>query len=208
MRYIRTLVAFIAVLAFSTLAVASASATLWLKNGSSLTREEAMDIHGLTLLHHTGGIAGSTTVHCTGLLHGTAGPGALDLVSFVLNLAGTETNTIECEFSEGGSCGTTKEKIKVTAVNLPWHTLLELMTNGVTLDHFLEETAKTWGVEWACPKIFGFKGKCEGLITADFLENGPSGSILNWLGEPETSASDGGKCTVLGSGETLGYAIS
>jgi hypothetical protein len=78
MRKAHLLITTALVLAFGALSIASASATLWLRNGVSVSQTIA-DSHGLWELHNTkipgifGG--GEITIHCTGLTHGTVGTG-------------------------------------------------------------------------------------------------------------------------------------
>lgn len=196
------LVWFVVAVVSSLGAVASASATLWLHVGASLTKAELSTSHGLLLLHHTGGLTGAYLIHCTGLFIGTVGPGALDTVTEVQGLKG-EKNVLTCTFTEGGSCGTTGASETVTAIDLPWHTLLELV-EGKTRDHFLEETGKEPGYELGCSKIFGFKGNCKGLDFSNFTTNGTNGAMFSFPGESKAKCSDGGEGTTLGEGESLG----
>jgi hypothetical protein len=203
MRKIQILGAFIAVLAFSMLAVASASATLWLIASKSLTAETAANSHGLIILEHKGGLIGNFKVHCTGLFLGTVGPGALDLVTGVEGLK-KETGKVSCEFSEGGGCGTTGALVLVTALNLPWHTLL-VLSGSSTLDHFLSETGKIPGYEVPCGAL---KGNCSGLELTLFTSNGANGAIFEFNKLVEASCTDGGKGTVTGKGELLGATVS
>lgn len=184
----------------------AASATLWLHEGQSLTSRLLFTLHGLWLLHHTGGLTGAELIHCTGLIVGTIGPSALDTITEVQGLKG-EINKIECEFTEGGSCGTTGAKETITAINLPWHTLLELVS-GKTIDHILAEQGKEQGYEYGCSKIFGFKGSCKGLDLDEFVSNGTNGPIFKLPGTVKLSCTDGGEGTLLGEDEGLGAQVS
>jgi len=208
MRKIKYIGCVVGVLAFSALTVAIASATLWLRNGASIVSETAVDSHGTVIGHHTGGISGSFTVECTGLAHGTVGPGALGLLTEVLGLLSTEKNLVKCRFTQVGGCGNVVgEEIEVHAINLPWHGLLELIA-GKTIGHALSEAGKEPGVEYPCPKIFGFKGSCKGLDTASFVSNGTNGAIFEDSGANKVACSDGGEGTTLGLGELLGVQVS
>ena len=78
MKKIQILGAFVAVLAFSMMAVSSASATLWLISGKSLTSEVMANRQGTFKLIHNGGLCiGQFKVRCTGLFLGSVGAGAL-----------------------------------------------------------------------------------------------------------------------------------
>lgn len=186
--------------------ISTASATLWLREGKSLTSANLATFHGLWLWHHTGGLTGAYLIHCTGLFVGTVGPGALATVTEVQGLKG-EKNTTTCTFTEGGSCGTTGAAETITAIDLPWHTLLELV-EGKTRDHFLAEAGKEPGYELGCAKIFGFKGNCKGLDFSLFSSNGANGAEFTFPGEAEWACSDGGIISMLGQYEALGVQVS
>ena len=210
MKKIQILGALIAVLAFSAMAVSSASATLWLIGGKSLTSEVLVNSHGSIILHHAGGLIGGFKVKCTGLFLGFVGAGALDKITNVEGLK-KELKTVECEFTEGGNCGTTSAKVNVTAINLPWHTLLELVkdSNGQesTIDHILEEVNKKPGYEVPCPKV-GLTGNCSGLELELFTGNGTNGAIFEFKELEKNSCTDGGTGTITGTGELLGAQVS
>jgi hypothetical protein len=200
MRKIQILGAFAAVLAFSALAVASASATLWLKAGASLSAETAANTHGILILHHTGGLAGSLLIECDGLFVGKVGPGALDLVELVENLSGTEQDLISCKVTSGNIFCPTGTLVSVHAVGLPWHTLLVLEA-GVTFDEFL-----TGGYEVLCN---GNKVECKGANKAKFIKNAANGAEFEFQGTIKNGCNDpGGEGTILGKGEVLGFTVS
>jgi hypothetical protein len=185
MRKIQVLVVFVVVLAFGAAVASSASAaTEWLVNGAHPVSEVSAPAHGL-LQWKTDGVE----LHCTGLLVGTVGPGALGLVTLVENLIGTEKDLVSCEVTSDplNLCGGKGALATLHAVNLPWHTLLEL-SGTTTIDHILPATA---GFEWVCSN--GFKNKCENLELAKFLGNDSDGALFEY-NKLETT-----KCT-LGSG--------
>jgi hypothetical protein len=182
MRKIQVLVAFVAVLAFGALAASSASAaTEWLVSGKHPTAETSAPAHGLLQLTSDG-----VTFHCTGLFIGTVGPGALDLITLAENLTGTEKDLVSCEVTKDpfSVCGGVKALATLHAVNLPWHTMLEL-SGSTTVDHILPTTA---GYEAVCSN--GFKNKCEGLELSKFLGNDSDGALFEY-NELETS-----KCSI------------
>lgn len=128
--------ALVAVVAFSALAAATASAgTLpeWLNNGASITEPVATKTTGKLLLTDlTFGIA----VECNGGGTGTVGPGKEDLTK-TLSPTGCETKK--------GTCASPS----ATAFNLPW--LTELGLKGTTVkDEILTES--------------GFSVTCSGVI--------------------------------------------
>ena len=194
--------AFIAVLAFSMMAVASVSATLWLQGGKSLTSEITANSHSELTVRHTG-LLGNFTMTCTLLLVGTVGAGASDKTTNVEGLK-KELKTIECEFFEGGRCGTTNAKVNITEVNLPRHTLLEL-TGSSTVDHFLAESGKVPGYEIHCSSLTLY---CEGLELELFKGNGTNGAIFEFNNLEKADCTDGGENTTTGSLEFLGVTVS
>jgi hypothetical protein len=211
MRKIQILGAFVAALAFSALAVASASATLWLISGKSLTVETSIDSHGLLLLEHTkipallGG--GEVVLDCTGLGHGSVGPGALDLITEFLGLSSTEKNVIKCTVSRStnalckvGNAATAQ------ADNLPWHTLL-LLEGTLTVDHIETSPAgKEVGWEASCNGFSTLCSRASELIHFD--ENLTNGALLLFLGVEKAACSGGGEGFVKGMVEILGATVS
>lgn len=207
MRQLRNLGAGIGILLFSTLAVTNASATLWLENGASLSSETAAAWHGELALHFSLGFLGPFLLRCRVLFKGTVGPGALGLVSELEGPSG-ERNSIKCTVSKTGNCANAEgEQITVTAINLPWHALLEL-SGGSTIDHFLSEAGKEPGYEFPCPKIFGFKDSCKGLDTTNFSRNGTNGAVFESPGTSKAPCSDGAEMSILSSLEWLGAQVS
>lgn len=201
MRKIQILGAFIAVLAFSALAVGSASATLWLKSGASLTKAEATTSHGVIIFHHTGGIFGNALVECTGLFVGTVGPGAEDLITLAENLTGSEKDLVKC-VSLSGFCGSPV----LHPENLPWHTLL-LLREGKTFDMV---EAESGGGEPAYEMLCSIgKVLCRSAVESDFLGNDADGALFTWLPSlTPTPCNDGGTGTLLGEALTLGFTVS
>jgi hypothetical protein len=210
MRKIQILGAFIAVLAFSALAVASASATLWLVNSKSLvgTEKVAASSHGLLLLHLLKipllGGGGQVLVDCTGLFHGTVGPGAEDEITEVLGLALSEKNIIKCKVqSSTNTICVTGNEVTVQALHLPWKTLLVLEGN-LTWDNFTGTGGET-GYESECK---GLKPVCNQNERSHFDENLANGALFLFTGERKTTCTPSGEGTVLGMGEVLGATVS
>lgn len=205
---------FFAVLAFGAVAAMSASASLWLNSLSeSPLVEESGSAHGLLLLEASDG----TVVHCEGLFDGSVGPGALDLVTTVLNAAGeliSPTKTLSCTVVKAGALCKVNELALVYPVNLPWHTLLVLVA-GVTFDEFegtLENTKKEilqpgYHVECMTAKV---SNECTGKDRSKFIKNTASGAEFSFEGELKA------KCTnflapegkTKGSGTQLGFTVS
>jgi len=210
MRKIQILGAFIAVLAFSALAVASAGATLWLKEGKSLTSPVASTSSGTIVLVHKGGSTGNSRVECTGVFVGKTGAGAKDEITLVENLTHTEKDLVVCKTLEG--CFTSTPTVH--AVGLPWATELVLETRK----HEAEEIKGTWdkqsaagegpGYEVEC--LFGIKVTCRGTEFAFFLANDPTGALFDYLGaiSGEAKCSDGGIGTIEGKGLAEGFTVS
>lgn len=206
--YIVSLALF-AVLAFSAVAVGSASATLWLVNGKSPLVATKVTIHGTIILHHKAGSAGNILIECTGLLEGTVGPGASDEITKVFDLSGkeiTETGTgIECKVTESDNvfCAA-GSKATVNPLHLNWKTEL-VLSGGSTFDN-LEEVSGKGLPGWTSTCLVTVK--CEGKDRSKFLSNGTNGAKLKFEAELKASCSDGGEGTLLGEGEVLGATIS
>lgn len=206
MRKIQILGAFVAVLAFSALAVASASATLWLNGeGLSMNEETSSTTRGTIKLEHLGNV-----ITCTGTFIGTVGGPeeihgvALDLVTLVEGLKG-EKDLINCtETTVGGlfKCANLNALVLVEPVHLPWHTLLELVTGG-TVDHFLATNA---GYTARCPLAGNIT--CEGLELSLFTKNGASGAEFTFSKLEKSKCSDLGEGTLTGEGTVLGFTVS
>jgi hypothetical protein len=211
MSKIHILGAFVAVLAFSALAVASASATLWLIGGKSPTVETAVDTHGLLLLEHKkipvllGG--GEVILDCTRLSHGSIGPGALDLITEFLGLSSTEKNTIKCTVSSSTNT-VCKVGNAATAApeNLPWHTLL-LLEGTLTVDHIETSPAgKEVGWEASCNGFSTLCSRTSELIHFD--SNLTNGALFLFLGTEAWACSGGGEALLKGMVEVLGATVS
>jgi hypothetical protein len=203
MRKIQILGAFIAVLAFSALAVSSAGATLWLEGGKSLSAEKAGTSHGTITLEHTGGTTGTSTVVCSGLFVGTNGPNAQDKVTLVESLNGSEKDLVKCKATAG--CFVAEPTVH--AVHLPWTTEL-VLEGGATWDK-----QKGTGGEpgWEVECAFGIKVTCAAAEKAKFIANGANGAEFNYEGAAsgEATCSDGGKGVVKGTkGVSLGFTVS
>jgi len=203
MKKVKILGVLVAALAFSAIAVAGASATLWLKNGVSLTKEEPADAHGELVLHHTGGFGGTILILCTGLTHGFVGPGAKDKTTSVEGL-NKELNTVECLVHTGNLGCPAGTKVSVKADGLPWET--ELLLNGTLTE---DDLVGTGGVETGYTTTCnGISIKCDKNEKSHFASNLANGALFEFLGTNEAACSDGGKGTILGMGEVLGFTVS
>ncbi|HEY3970080.1 MAG TPA: hypothetical protein VGL79_01665, partial [Solirubrobacteraceae bacterium] len=129
--------ALLAVFAFSSVLVASASAetTLlaeWLFNGAAVTGTLATEISGEILLEdNKAPIIGKSDVSCSGILDGWVDANGLDIVSEVLTLTTKLPVTLAgagllCSAGSGCEAATEVSPIEVWPVGLPWPTLLVL----------------------------------------------------------------------------------
>jgi len=201
MRKFQILGAFAAVLAFSALTVASASATLWLIGGKSLTSRVLADTHGELELRHTGGLGGTITILCSGLAHGWVGTGAKDEVTSILGLKG-ELNKLTCLAHTGNSLCPAGTLVLVTALGLPWLTELKLV-GSETIDE-AKGTAEETGYSTECK---GISIGCQKNETFKFDENLANGALFlaNGVAAP---CSDGGTGKLVGMAEVLGATVS
>jgi hypothetical protein len=203
MRKIQILGAFIAVLAFSALAVSSASATLWLDNGNTVLKAETATTHGTVQLHHIV-LFVETVVECSGLTLGTiGGPKSVeDLITAIHNLTNTELNLISC--TNVKNCTKPVQHV----LNLPWSTELLLLSTGTTDDHFFSDGLGEPKLEILCEG--GLKASCESLINARFDENLANGALFLFTkeGTVTKNCSDGGESWITGMGEVLLYTVS
>jgi hypothetical protein len=199
MRKTKILGAFIAVLAFSALAVASASATLWLVGGESLSKATSKPSHGKIFLIHKGGSLGNAKVECDGLFIGTVGPGAEDKITLAESLTGEQDLIGGCKRIEGFCFGAV-----IHPTGLPWTTKLELVGTA-TWDNTLAS-----GYNVLCS--FGVQVECKGNVKSLFEGNGTNGAKFSFKGAEsgEQSCNDGGTGTVEsnGAGELLGATVS
>lgn len=214
-KYKVILLALFAVFAFSAVTVGSASALKgeWLFKGEPITTALSGLLDGLIIFHHTGGLTGSSLVHCTGQLHKTYGPGSKDLVSDVLGLNGeladaTHEGPIHCEF-ESGTCGT-GELALVFIHHLPWAT--KLLSEGSLIWDTVDKEEGTTGEPGFAIECDHLKITllCSGLVRLHFDENLSNGALFLLLGTEslEVSCNDGGKGFLLGMFEVLGFTVS
>jgi hypothetical protein len=197
----RPLCAFAVVLLSSALNVAGASATLWLKNGLSLTKTEAASMHSTLILHHEGGLLGTTRLECSVLFAGTVGPIAEDAVTLIEGLTG-EKDLQRCRVTQG-FCSETIDHPE----NLPWKTKLVLVgtetfdetLSGVTTPASLALCATNTEVTLLCYSA----GK------AKFIRNGTNGAEFELSRAiTETTCQDGGKAWAEGVNSILGFTVS
>ncbi|MGN6373597.1 MAG: hypothetical protein ACTHM1_11525 [Solirubrobacteraceae bacterium] len=194
MRKIQILGAFIAVLAFSALAVASAGATQWLFKNEAIKTAHASNSTGTIDLIKAGGSLGAGDVKCKGEFVGTVGPGAADEITEVVN--GTEKNLVQCERVSGFCFSPVMHALK-----LPWKTELVLV-EGVTWDKII-------GGEYEFSCVIG-NVACKGEEKTKFLKNTASGAEFGFEGEASGvgTCSDGGTSTISGKGTSLGVTVS
>lgn len=194
----------IAVLAFSALAVASASATtlVWLANGKKI--EEALKsetVGEIELFNLETAVGTKATVLCSGTFMGTVGPGGEDLITSVLTLASEGSVEITlaaplttCTNVEGCS------KPQVAPVNLPWLTELELMepkTGEVLfLDIITSGGAGEPGWEIMCePLGILFEETCTGTASSMLENDAAENDVLGkFEGIAEEAAGETGVC--------------
>jgi hypothetical protein len=201
MRKFKILGAFVAVLAFSALTVASASATLWLIGGKSLTVRTLVDTHGELALHHTGGLAGTFTILCSDLAHGFVGPAAKDEVTSILGLKG-ELNKITCLVHTGNVLCAAGTLILMTTTHLPLLTELKLVGTET-----VDETKGTGGETGFSTECNSTGIECTKNETFKFDENLANGALFLAKGLA-TACTDGGTGTLSGMVEVLGATVS
>jgi hypothetical protein len=200
MRKIQMASAFIAAFAFSVLVVASALATLWLKDGKTPAAAVNAPMRGTLQIHKEGGTLGGNAVECTGLFEGTIGPGVKDSIALLTSLNGIERDLIKCTRREGFCYEPT-----LHAEKLPWATEL-LSTEGKTFDLVASDDNGAPGLESLC--IIG-KDLCEGDASLDVGENSASGALLQFLKKKTLMiCNDGGIGWLTGYVEVLGAAVS
>jgi hypothetical protein len=203
MRKIQIVLALVAMFAFAAISVASASAetTLlaeWLVNGVGVTTSTPSVSEGELLLEDMGT---GTDILCSGKFVGTINANGADTITLVEDLAGKD-NTITCTITAKGSCEEANgSAISVTAVNLPWATLLILMENGEFLDEISSSGAGNPGYLVEC-KVVGIKidDTCTGSTQTQ--EKNVTGGVEGIFNESET-ITPAGSCTVGGSGQGL-----
>jgi len=211
------MLALFAVCAISAVAASSASALNeeWLFKGEKITTSLRGLFDGLINFEHLGGLTGASKMHCAGQLHGTFGPGKLDLITDMLGLNGeladeTHEGPIHCEFLSG-TCGVGALAL-VLVHHLPW--LTELLLPGTpagTWDLIKQDgTHGESGYEVECDHL-GIKVLCEGLVRAKFDENLANGALFLFLGVESLvskKCSDGGNGVWTGMFEVLGFTVS
>ncbi len=224
-------VALIAMLAFGTVAAASASAEIttllaeWLVNNVAVTTTLPAVGETETLLLGSQTILGNLDILCGGLFDGTIGPDGSDEAVELLNLSGEQISlkgleglALECASDTTSLC---TNPAKVWALNLPWPTLLVLLVVGT--EEFLAdlglmkgETNPGWEFECAngltdecisleaVVKVTNLPGGVDGLTEEAFTELAglELGDCLN--GGPKTGVLEGlGEALTTEAGTTL-----
>jgi len=201
-------IAAIAMLAFSVVGIASASAATlqWLAATKAIAAAEPSETTGeLTLGSTNGGGAGiKVKVLCSGIFDGSVGPGPEDLINELLTLGKvlvTLAAPLACTNLEG--C----EKPEVNAVNLPWLTRLELMGTEaapVFLDVIQKEGSEPgWEVTCTFPLIGKITETCTAPAGGTVLKNGTGGEVT---GVFEKEAANEANCTA--GGAKSGFVLS
>jgi hypothetical protein len=172
---------------------ASAEVTLlaeWLKNGTPVTTELAVETSGEILLADTNTPFGSAALLCSGIFVGTVGPNGADLITKVLSLAGVEITEL---VGSGLACSgeTLCSSGEVWILGLPWDTLLILMEDGSFLDLILGAIYHS-----LCSAVFSFEDECTAAETGFKVENGVSDVLSSTL----EAASPNATCTQGGAG--------
>lgn len=201
----------IAALAFSVIAVASASAaTEWLLNGAAIgTATEVTTTGELTTLADTGT---GTEVKCSGIFDGTVGPGAVDKIEKILNLSKVEETTenlakvvvpaVSCTVVKAGLCSVSVGAlIWVIPIHLPWTTSLTLPEATLWVDSITTGTGGEPGYEVSCPTVLGTQ--------TDVCEGKPGAVVTNVTGgvegvfENNEATNPRGKCSIGGAKTAL-----
>ncbi|MGN6373593.1 MAG: hypothetical protein ACTHM1_11505 [Solirubrobacteraceae bacterium] len=197
MRKIEILGAFIAVLAFSALAVASAGATQWLFKSEAIEgTAHASNRDGTIEINKESGSLGSGVVKCSVTLVELIGPAGADSTLEVTALNGTEKNLVKCERVSGFCFSPVLHALK-----LPWKTEL-VLRSGVLWDEIS-------GSEYELLCVIGMVA-CKGEEQAKFLKNSTAGAEFGFEGKEsgEGACNDGGTSNITGKGTSLGVTVS
>ena len=200
MKKIQVLSVFVAVLAFSAMAAANASAANWFKGAEEVKTTQSADAHGELVLHHTGGLAGTILILCTFLTHGTVGAAGKDETTKVLGLK-EELDVIECIVHTGNGLCAAGTKVTVSAKSLPWATQL---STGTPITDTVTGSGAEAGYSTTCN---GISIECKHNEVANFKSNGTNGAIFEDPGTGKANCSDGGTGTILGTVEVLGFTV-
>jgi hypothetical protein len=220
--YRTVMLALFAVFAFSAVLAASASAeevTLlaeWLINGAAVTTLTSVSSTGALELTDNKTAGGAATVLCEGTLDGSVGPNGEDEITEVLNLAsekvGTELIGVALLCTRVSLCEAGTD-IELWPDNLPWLTLLNLMTTAPEfLVHLFKDsedsnTAQP-GWELKCLVLgIPLEDLCLGLTS--FAVENITGSVLSLFDPAAPISSEKGDCTQGGvaSGEVKGEGL-
>ena len=209
----------LAVLAFSAVSVATASAevALWLANGNTITVLTLSDIEGLVVLENVIPLIGTIKIECSDIFDGSVGAEGEDQITEVLDLEAKKVGApLSAEFVNCVVISTTNaalcelgELAEVWAENLPWTTQLELMTTvgQEILDLITAGTGGLPGYEVRCV-ITKSENLCE--IPLSGIATNVAGGVLivNLRTESETCTTgkgfvEGEGTALLTNGETL-----
>jgi hypothetical protein len=117
--------ALVVVCAFGAILATSAFATEWLSKGAAIAAALPADTLGILVLTDT---VIDEQAECSVLFEGTVGPGAAGTITKALDLMGNE-NALDCFVTalHGAACAQ-GELATITLLNLPWNTLVVLVT--------------------------------------------------------------------------------
>ncbi len=193
-------VAFMAVFAFLAISATSAfAAAEWLVEGAALSAAMPAETEGsLKLLTFNKGVE-ENSITCGGIFDGTIGPGAEDSIAKLLNASMEE---ISLTIPRALLCSVTVDKTsalnckagenaEVYPANMPWSTLLELMTTNV-----LDLISKEPGYEVKCKTLTGLTGEstCTAKAGTSTFNSNENTAVLGVF----TRESELGTCTVTG----------
>jgi hypothetical protein len=161
----RTGIALIAILAFTALSAAAASAHTWEFDKSPITSAKRVKGKATFEIEEPGlGLK----ARCEMIRTGTVGPGAAGVVESVTN--SKSENTITCENLDHETCSGT---VTIEALDLSWSTELE------TVSGELRNVVKEKGFQWVvkCKSSSdSYENHCSGAIST-ILKNNPAGFV-------------------------------
>jgi hypothetical protein len=201
-----------AVFALTAATASIASAAEWLSDGATIPTALASKTTGLLELINLvekGSTNKLVTVDCEGILDGTVGPGAADLITNVLSLAGV--NIPELKAGEELNCKVTQTaggaldcilnelaSVWPAKIATGWDTEVELMTTG---PEFLD-ILLSGGYEVECKTPLGtLANTCEGETSAE-LKN-VTGGVEGIFNAAAPISSQATNCTLTGTGTGL-----
>jgi len=197
--------ALFALVAFSAVAAASASAHTWEEDGSEILTAKEGTTEGLILLEDMGA-PGKPDLLCSGKFTGTFGPGGSTMITMIedlevpANLEDANTlSWLKCEFTAKGLCEGTL--VLVMPQGLPWKDKL-----NVRVGKLVDEIE---GVSYTvlCETFLGTtEDTCSGTSVGE-VKNGTSGEVLGETSENE-EITPAVNCTLGGEKQGLQATIT